>query len=454
MSVYRTRVPFPPGPSRSSHEPQLARMRRNPGFNAPSCSLVVRHVAAFTPASPTDVSSMTMAYDRSPATGARTSARDHVLRPRLAATSLRVTYGTNSSYLSRSHTAPHIDALSTSSSTHVARISRTPGLAPALAGAGLDRSSMPSRVFFTNVHSESSSGALDSLARVAAPARTSTRARSTPRPRARSRVLSSASRVDVAMLAIYNALSRKRSPTRARRRRLASPPSRAPPSRPRIAREKISVVHPPRARSRPRVVRVAAPRGALPRSTGRDSTARGRFRVLSRARRRTRARATFETSTRAKSDSKRCRAPFCGDARAARGARRSKRARDARCAIEARRRGIGRAIGERDAGARATRVRSREGVGHVVWNAGRRVAAREAVGERARRRRRDGRAPIGAWGYPAEGRVERRADGREARGDDANARRVRRARDRGARGRATDEDATVSMRIRRSGCGR
>ena len=145
-------MPFPPGPSLSSHDPQLARMRAARCSALPSSSLVVRHVAAFTPASPTDVSSMTMAYDRSPATGARTSARDHVLRPRLAATSLATTYGTNSLYLSRSHTAPHIDSLSTSSSTHVARISRTPGLAPALAGAGLERSSMPSRVRFTNVH--------------------------------------------------------------------------------------------------------------------------------------------------------------------------------------------------------------------------------------------------------------------------------------------------------------
>ena len=71
----RARVARPPSVRATLARParraaQLARMRRCPGFSAPSCSLVVRHVAAFTPASPTDVSSMTMAYDRSPATGA------------------------------------------------------------------------------------------------------------------------------------------------------------------------------------------------------------------------------------------------------------------------------------------------------------------------------------------------------------------------------------------------
>ena len=84
------------------------------------------------------------------------------------------------------------------------------------------------------------------------------------------------------------------------------------------------------------------------------------------------------------------------------------------------------------------------------------------VASRRVRRWTSARGGVGAMGArrsepgvtAREGRGERRADGRAALGDDANARRVRRARDRGARGRATDEDATVSMRIRRSGRGR
>ena len=108
-----------------------------------------------------------------------------------------------------------------------------------------------------------------------------------------------------------------------------------------------------------------------------------------------RARA-LETSTRAKSDSRRCRAPFCGDARGV-GAALEKSA-ERTCAIEASDRGIGRAMGERDARASDAFLDARED-GNVTWNAWNRVAARDAMGARGVGRQRDRARVIGAWGY-------------------------------------------------------
>ena len=361
---------------------------------------------------------MTMAYDRSPATGARTSARDHVLRPRLAATLLATTYGTNSSYLSRSHTAPHIDSLSTSSSTHVARISRTPGLAPALAGAGLERSSMPSRVRFTNVHSESSRP----LARVAAPARTtSTRARSEPRLPATGALFSLPYPVDVAMRVVrrylYNAF-----PARKRlRARLAS--SRVLPTRvssdPTRNRARENTFARALASARPlagRARRARARRSDSP--SGRESRCR--------ARRVHRPRAGSPRHTRARrSRRRRARKVTRGDvarrsaAMRARGVERGAREERGTHGARSRRddRGIGRAMGERDARARATRFWTREGDGNVTWNAWNRVAARDAMGARGVGRQRDGRACDRRLGLPERVESPSRAGRRRERAE-------------------------------------
>ena len=166
-------------------------------------------------------------------------------------------------------------------------------------------------------------------------------------------------------------------------RRLASSPRASRATRRGIARGKIRSLERSRPRVRSRVARVALARGVLipPRVASRD-VARGGFTARARVRPRTRARATLETSTRAKSDSRRCRAPFCGDARAGRGARRSRRARNARCAIEARRPRDRARDGERDARARATRF----------WTRGGRLKRDVECVESSRGARCDGRA--------------------------------------------------------------